>query len=96
MDSSERLSAGGASGARGYDAGVLSGDSGGIAKVEWRHDLPQLGAGRWQSGVFVDAAWMKINQRRWPKTNSPPLAEEINHDALKSAGVALAWAHRQG
>ena len=88
LDSSEKLSAGGPSGVRGYDTGVLPGDSGQLARMEWRRELGELGTGRWQSTVFVDGARMTINRQPW--------AAGANRATLRGAGVALAWASAQG
>ncbi|MEO6660630.1 MAG: ShlB/FhaC/HecB family hemolysin secretion/activation protein [Burkholderiaceae bacterium] len=88
LDSSEKLSAGGPTAVRGYDTGVLPGDSGQLARMEWRRELGELGTGRWRSTVFVDGARMTINRQPWTAA--------ANGATLRGAGVALAWASPQG
>lgn len=83
LDSSQKLSIGGPYSVRAYDAGVLSGDTGYQASVEWRRDLGRAGGGHWQGMVFVDSARVTINKRAW--------AAGKNDATLSGAGLGLSW-----
>jgi hemolysin activation/secretion protein len=85
LDASQKLSAGGPNGVRGYDTGVAPGDEGEVLSVEVRRNLvlPAL-AGQWQAIAFADTAHMTINRK--------PFAAGANSLSLSGAGLGLAWA----
>ena len=92
LDSSQKMSAGGPSSVRAYDAGALSGDAGIEATAELRHafgsdsGLSGLGGigGIWQFIAFIDSAALRINASPW--TAGP------NHARLSAAGAGFNWA----
>jgi hemolysin activation/secretion protein len=65
--------------------GVLSGDSGYQATLEFRHAFAEDWYGRWQGLAFVDTAYLKIN-------TSPAPAVSVNTARLSGAGFGLNWA----
>lgn len=83
LDASEKMVAGGAYTVRAYDMGVLSGDSGVLGNVEWRHELGQLASGQAQAIVFIDSEHVTINQTTW--------ASGSNSATLSGAGVGFNW-----
>ncbi len=83
LDASEKMVAGGPYSVRAYDVGALSGDTGVLASVEWRHALGQLWGGQWQVTGFVDSEHVTINKTPWlPGDNSA---------TLSGAGLGLNW-----
>jgi hemolysin activation/secretion protein len=87
LDSANKLSAGGPYSVRAYETGVLSGDNGYQATVEFRQALPQAGYGRWQATAFVDTAHLEINAQPWTTS--------ANTARLSGAGLGLNWAGPQ-
>lgn len=83
LDAAQKMSVGGPTSVRAYDAGVLSADSGALATVEWRHDFGSLWGGKIESAVFVDGARITINQQPWLHT--------ANTANLRGAGLAVHW-----
>ncbi len=84
LDSSQKMSAGGQSSVRAYDAGVLSGDAGVQFTAELRHEFSAEAAGRWQLVAFVDGANLRINASPWNGG--------ANHASLGGAGAGFNWA----
>jgi len=83
LTSAEKLSLGGPTGVRGYPIGEALGDSGAIASVEYRHQLPDLGTKIPLSGsVFYD--WGKV---RFNRAGSPFVAPAT--ETLSSVGIGL-------
>jgi hemolysin activation/secretion protein len=89
LDPSQKISAGGPYTVRAYEPGAVSGDSGYTGTAEWRHDLFSSGNDRWQSVVFIDGAYVKINQNPWMGTTA------ANTVTLRGAGVGLNWTGAQ-
>jgi hemolysin activation/secretion protein len=85
LDSWSKLSVGGPASVRAYEVGVLSGDSGYQATLEFRHAFAEDWYGRWQGLAFVDTAYLKIN-------TSPAPAVSVNTARLSGAGFGLNWA----
>ena len=83
LDPAEKMVAGGPYSVRAYDMGVLSGDSGYQASVEWRVDLGSLWQGQMQAVAFVDSEHITINKNPW--------AAGLNDARLSGAGVGLDW-----
>ena len=83
LDSAEQMVAGGAYTVRGYDVGVLSGDSGTLETVEYRHDFLKQWHGHWQAIAFVDTEHVTINRDTWTTT--------LNNATLSGAGVGANW-----
>ncbi len=80
LDSSEKLSLGGAYGVRAYPQGESSGDQGWLANVELRYAL----APAWQLSTFVDHGEVRLNKDRW--------SDGENHRSLSAAGLGASWA----
>ena len=83
LDASEKMVAGGAYTVRAYDMGVLSGDSGVLGNIEWRHEFGQLWSGQTQGIVFFDSEHLTVNQTTW--------APGPNGATLSGAGVGFNW-----
>ena len=83
LDSSQKMSAGGPYSVRAYDVGVVSGDIGYQATVEFRQELGQAWQGQWQAVAFVDGAHVTVNKNTW--------AAGTNNATLSGAGLGLNW-----
>lgn len=86
LDSSQKLSVGGANSVRAYAMGVISGDDGHVFNAEWRHELGRAFGGQWRWLAFFDAAHVTVNKNLWPEATS------TNSATLSGAGVGLGWA----
>lgn len=87
LDASEKMVAGGPYTVRAYDIGALSGDSGVLVNLEWRHDLGQFRDGQWQAVAFIDGEHVTINATTWVAgRNAGP-----NSANLSGAGFGLNW-----
>lgn len=86
LDSSEKMSLGGAYGVRAYPQGEASGDEGYLASAELRWTTPWSKAGNstWQMGLFVDAG--SVNEFK-----NPYQAGADNTRSLYGAGIGLHW-----
>lgn len=84
LDASQKMTAGGPYTVRAYDMGDISGDSGFVLTLEWRHELGQAWAGQWQAVVFLDSAAIKVNQSLWTSGS--------NDAVLRGLGLGLNWA----
>ncbi len=80
LDSSEKLSLGGAYGVRAYPQGEASGDQGWLANLELRYALTEA----WQLNTFVDHGEVRLNKDTW--------SDGENHRRLSGAGVGARWA----
>ncbi|QMV62988.1 ShlB/FhaC/HecB family hemolysin secretion/activation protein [Pseudomonas berkeleyensis] len=80
LDSSEKLSLGGAYGVRAYPQGEASGDQGWLANLELRYALTEA----WQLNTFVDHGEVRLNKDTW--------SDGENHRRLSAAGVGARWA----
>jgi hemolysin activation/secretion protein len=83
LDSAEQMVAGGTYTVRAYDMGVLSGDSGYLARVELRHNLSLPVPGQWQAIVFADTERITVNVNPW--------VTGVNEAHLSGAGGGLNW-----
>jgi len=83
LDSSKKMSVGGAYTVRAYDMGVLSSDSGYLGTVELRHMLVEGRSGLWQAVGFVDSAQVTINHKTW--------VSSTNKATLSGAGAGINW-----
>ncbi len=90
LDASQKLTAGGPNGVRGYDSGVAPGDEGQVLGVEVRRSLalPAAISGQWQAIAFVDTAHIVVNRK--------PFAAGANSLTLSGAGLGLSWAGPEG
>lgn len=79
LDSSEKMSLGGAYGVRAYPQGEASGDSGWLAKLEARYALDS----HWQVVAFADHGEVRLSVAPWTAGN--------NHRRLSGAGVGANW-----
>ncbi len=78
------MTAGGPYTVRAYDTGAVSGDTGYLATIEFRHNLGAAWQGHWEAVAFVDSSRVKVNRiARVAGTNSA---------TLSGAGVGLNWA----
>ncbi len=78
LDSSEKLSLGGASGVRAYPSGEATGDEGGLAQLELRYD-----AGAYTPYAFMDAGRITVNAR--------PVVAGDNRRSLSGGGLGLRY-----
>ena len=78
LDSSEKLSLGGASGVRAYPSGEATGDEGGLAQLELRYD-----AGAYTPYAFMDAGRITVNAK--------PVAAGDNRRSLSGGGLGLRY-----
>lgn len=81
LDSSEKMSVGGAATVRAYDMGAVSGDTGYVMNLELRHELTQ----DLQVSAFLDNAHVTINRNPW--------VAGANTVSLNGAGIGLNWAN---
>lgn len=80
LDSSEKISLGGAYGVRAYPQGEASGDQGWLANLELRYALTN----DWQLSTFADHGEVRLNKDTWSNGE--------NHRSLSAAGVGARWA----
>ena len=78
LDSSEKLSLGGASGVRAYPSGEATGDEGGLVQLELRYD-----AGAYTPYAFMDAGRITVNAK--------PLVAGDNRRSLSGGGLGLRY-----
>ena len=78
LDSSEKLSLGGASGVRAYPSGEATGDEGGLAQLELRYD-----AGAYTPYAFMDAGRITVNAK--------PAVAGDNRRSLSGGGLGLRY-----
>lgn len=81
LDSSEKLTLGGAQGVRAYPTAEASGDSGWLLALEARRVI----SSEWQWLVFYDHGKVRVNRNSYPAANGP------SHLALKGWGSGLTW-----
>ncbi|MGK5037873.1 ShlB/FhaC/HecB family hemolysin secretion/activation protein [Janthinobacterium sp. LB3P118] len=81
LDSSEKLSLGGASGVRAYPSGEATGDEGGLAQLELRY-----GAGACVPYVFMDAGRISVNAK--------PVVAGDNRRSLRGGGLGLRYQYQ--
>ena len=96
LDSSERMSAGGASGVRAFASGEASGDRGTLAQLELRYQLPVAGL---QPYVFADTASMTRIDKEAGNTTRRISGHGVGlrwQRANLSADFAAAWVGRAG
>ena len=84
LDQAQKMTVGGAYTVRAYEMGAISGDSGVLGTIEYRHNLGALLGGQWQAVAFVDSAHVTINKETWVAGK--------NTATLSGAGVGLNWA----
>jgi hemolysin activation/secretion protein len=82
LDSSQKMIVGGPYTVRAYDTGAISGDTGYLGTVEFRHDL-RSAYGQWQAIAFIDSAHVSINKTTW--------TAGLNSASLSGAGVGINW-----
>ncbi len=78
LDSSEKLSLGGASGVRAYPSGEATGDEGGLVQLELRYD-----AGAYTPYAFMDAGRITVNAN--------PVVAGDNRRSLSGGGLGLRY-----
>ena len=83
LDPSEKMAIGGASTVRSADASALSGDTGALLNLEYRHNLGAAWGGNWQLSAFMDSASVQLNKTA--------LGASENLAQVGGAGVGLAW-----
>ena len=84
LDSSQKMTVGGANTVRAYDSGAVSGDSGYSLTAELRQDFGSVFEGQLQGIAFADAAKIK-------KNHTPISLIESNIDNLQGVGLGLNW-----
>jgi hemolysin activation/secretion protein len=88
LDSSEQIFLGGPNSVRAYDVGTIGGAQGGLASLEFRHNLSIRAGGAWQTIAFVDSGIVEIYK--------DPLGPGENQATLSGAGVGLNWIGPRG
>jgi hemolysin activation/secretion protein len=88
LDTTQKMSFGGARSVRAYAPGVLSGDAGHLLTAEIKHRLTPTGnvltvSGDLYASVFIDAGWLTLYQN--------PYASGSNQARLAGAGAGLYW-----
>lgn len=84
LDSSEKMSLGGAYGVRAYPQGEAMGDEGYLFTAEVRHALPVRNIpGSLQIASFFDTGSILVNKKPWLAT--------ANRRTLSGAGIGLIW-----
>jgi hemolysin activation/secretion protein len=88
LDTTQKMSLGGAHSVRAYAPGVLSGDEGQFLSTEIKHWLtPHSRAlntrGDWYASVFMDAGWLTLYRN--------PYASGDNQARLIGVGAGLSW-----
>lgn len=86
LDSSQKMTVGGANTVRAYDSGAASGDTGYSLTVEMRQDLGAVFAGQLQGVAFIDTASIKSSHSPISST-----ALTSNTTSLSGAGLGLNW-----
>jgi len=79
LDSSEKMSLGGAYGVRAYPQGEASGDQGYLANLELRYALTS----QLQLFTFLDHGQVRLNKDTW--------ADGENHRSLSATGLGSTW-----
>ena len=88
LDSTQKMSMGGAHSVRAYAPGVLSGDAGHLLTAEVKHRLGPPGpafnvSGDFYTSLFIDAGWLTLYQS--------PYTSDSNQARLAGAGIGLYW-----
>lgn len=86
LDSSQKMTVGGANTVRAYDSGAASGDSGYSLTFEMRQDLGAAFEGQLQGVAFIDTA--KITSSHTPISSTTLTS---NTTSLSGAGLGLNW-----
>lgn len=86
LDSSQKMTAGGPYTVRAYDTGAVSGDTGVLGSIEFRHSLGLVWGGQSQAIAFVDSAHVTVNKNTWSGVTG------ANSATLSGAGLGLNWA----
>lgn len=81
LDSSERLSLGGATGVRAYPVGEGSGDDGYLAQIELRYSTALASGMTLSPYLFVDSGSVKINHAPWDAS--------VNERSIGGAGLGV-------
>lgn len=84
LDPSQKMTGGGPYTVRAYDTGAVSGDTGYLGTIEFRHNLGTAWQGQWQAVAFVDSAHVTVNKTVW--------VAGTNSATLSGVGVGLNWA----
>ena len=81
LDSSEKLSLGGASGVRAYPQGEATGDAGYLftGELHWNMPTPQL-----QLAAFIDNGHVQLDKSPWDKTST-------DHRTISGAGLGIIY-----
>ncbi len=88
LDSTQKMSMGGAHSVRAYAPGVLSGDAGHLLTAEVKHRLGPPGpafhvSGDFYTSLFIDAGWLTLYQS--------PYTSDSDQAHLAGAGIDLYW-----
>jgi hemolysin activation/secretion protein len=81
LDSSKKMSIGGANGVRAYPQGEGFGDEGYVASIELRRQMRVALPGYWQSMVFADHGHINVNKNNWTINQ--------NTRSLSGAGIGV-------
>lgn len=92
LDSSSKMTLGGVNSVRGYEPGVVSGDSGYALTIEYRKNLALLAKVRTTGLVFFDTGTVTIHKN--PLGTSGHTGH--NQMSLSSAGLGMNWSSPSG
>ena len=84
LDSSEKMSLGGASGVRAYPTGEGMGDTAAVLRTEFRHNFSE----KWQGMIFYDHGATMLNHHVWNNWNSENENLENSYQ-LKGVGAGI-------
>jgi len=84
LDSSQKMSAGGAYSVRAYAPGTISGDQGFFVSAEYKQPVGTAWGGAWFATAFIDHSTIAMNKNTWSLDN--------NRLTLSGAGLGLHWA----
>jgi hemolysin activation/secretion protein len=84
LDSSEKMGLGGVYGVRAYRSGILSGDTGYVANLEWHYRLPSPWLTVGMDGmIFADVGEVRVNLH--------PVSDAPNKRDISGVGLGLTW-----
>jgi hemolysin activation/secretion protein len=83
LDSTQKMSAGGAYSVRAYAPGTASGDQGLFISAEYKQPIGTYWGGAWSATAFADQSTIAVNKNTWSLDN--------NLVTLTGAGLGLHW-----
>jgi hemolysin activation/secretion protein len=90
LDSSEKMSLGGANAVRAYPQGEGSGDDVHLISLELQHGLGLIGNGNATLIAFLDHGYTRLNHRTWSTFTG------LNQRKISGTGIGLNWNNEDG